>query len=57
MEFLTPQLIIILLVQIGSIIAVIVTNKTNVSWLTKIQVQQGERITKIEDRVNNINHR
>ena len=55
MEFLTPQLIIVLLVQIGSIVAVIVTNKTNVAWLTKIQVQQGERITKVEDRLNDRN--
>ena len=52
--FTDPKFLVFLFIQVGSIVAVIVTNRTNVMWLTKIQIEQGRRIDRAEDKISNL---
>lgn len=54
-----PKFLVFIFIQVGSIIAVIITNRTNVMWLTKIQMEQGRRIDRAEDKISNLqsNHK
>lgn len=53
-SLLNPQFLAFLFIQIGSIGAIIITNRTNVMWLTKIQIEQGRRIDRAEDKISNL---